>query len=258
MIREQLMASGLGESAEFRWRGGNVSRLEGFSDAAFGFALTLLVVSMEVPKTFDELARTMRGFIPFAFCFFMLVWVWYRHFLFFRRYGLEDTWTIVLNGLLLFVVLFYIYPLKFLYTALNQLWFSSPAALAQRGELPALRVGQVSQLFVIYGFGFTAVFLIIALLYWHAYRLRDVLQLNPVEVIDTQESILSSLGVMSIGLLSVVLARYGGAAGVHLAGPAYFLIGLVEWAVGWGMGARRRRLEAELGLRAAGRPAGSA
>src|SRR6266566_9715223 len=41
--------------ARFRDRGGDISRVEGFSDCAFGFAVTLLVVSLEVPKTFDGL-----------------------------------------------------------------------------------------------------------------------------------------------------------------------------------------------------------
>jgi len=36
----------------FRWRGTHVSRIEGFTDAVFAFAVTLLVVALEVPHTF--------------------------------------------------------------------------------------------------------------------------------------------------------------------------------------------------------------
>ena len=38
-----------------RLRGREVSRIEGLSDAVFGFEITFLVVSLEVPNTFDEL-----------------------------------------------------------------------------------------------------------------------------------------------------------------------------------------------------------
>ena len=34
----------------------------------------------------------------------------------FRRYGLHDGYTRFMNSLLLFVMLFYVYPLKFLFT----------------------------------------------------------------------------------------------------------------------------------------------
>ena len=58
----------------------------------------------------------MKGFVAFAICFAILVQVWYYHYIYSRRYGLQTTYTIVLNAALLFVVLFYVYPLKFLFT----------------------------------------------------------------------------------------------------------------------------------------------
>src|SRR3954464_265017 len=93
-----------------------VSRIEGFSDAVFGFAITLLVVSLEVPKTFHELMNVMRGFPAFAVCFALLFQVWWRHYRFFRAYDLEDGAIVGLTGLLLFVVLFFVYPLKFIWS----------------------------------------------------------------------------------------------------------------------------------------------
>jgi uncharacterized membrane protein len=53
----------------------------------FAFAVTLLIVSLEVPRTFKELSETMQGFVPFAICFAMLIQIWSAQFLWFRRYG---------------------------------------------------------------------------------------------------------------------------------------------------------------------------
>src|SRR5215210_9555834 len=117
MISERLMRKEPAVKNDFRLRGlGEVSRVEALSDGVIAFAITLLVVSLEVPRTFDDLLVTMRGFLAFAITFAMLFHVWLVQYKFFRRYGLTDNFTIWLTALLLFVVLFYVYPLKFVWT----------------------------------------------------------------------------------------------------------------------------------------------
>src|SRR5438445_463999 len=89
---------------QFRHRAHEVSRIEAFSDIVFGFALTLIVVSLEVPKTFKELMEAMKGFPAFALCFAILLWIWHAHYTFYRRYAIHDEFTLVVNSTLLFVV----------------------------------------------------------------------------------------------------------------------------------------------------------
>jgi uncharacterized membrane protein len=179
-----------------------VTRLESFSDAVFGFALTLLVVSLDVPKTFTDLISTMRGFPAFALCFLFLALIWNGHYRYCRRYGLDDGTARFLTCVMLFLVLFYVYPLKFLFN------FSITALLFGGGTQAApITSAQLSSLLVIYGLGFAAVYLAMTLLYLHAYRLRDVLELSELEKFDTRYQIFRLLTLVTTGLVAALLAR---------------------------------------------------
>ncbi|HZR78350.1 MAG TPA: TMEM175 family protein, partial [Chthoniobacterales bacterium] len=186
----------------FRLRGREVTRLESFSDAVFGFALTLLVVSLDVPKSFNDLVATMRGFPAFAICFLLLALIWNSHYKFCRRYGLDDGSARFLTCVLLFVVLFYVYPLKFLFNlSITGLLFGGAPSISMTGP-------QLSILLVIYGLGFAAVYFSLLLLYLHAYRLRDALELNELERFDTRYlitrlSILVAMGLVAAGLACI-------------------------------------------------------
>ncbi len=207
-------------------RGEEVSRVEGFSDAVFAFAVTLLVVSLEVPQTFDELLAAMRGFFAFAVCFALLFSVWHDHYKFFRRYGLRDTYTVSLNAVLLFIVLFYVYPLKFLFTMLvdQLLGFGDRVRLPNGSVVQAIEPAQWPLLMVIYGAGFVAVQLVFVLLYLRAYSLRGALGLDAHETSVTREEIQSSLLNAGVGLASVTIAALGGQDASSWAGMVYLLI----------------------------------
>lgn len=213
----------------FRPRAHEVSRIEAFSDVVFGFALTILVVSLEVPRSVEEFLHELRGFLPFAVCFFLFMQIWHKHYVFFRRYGLQDTTTLILNSLLLFVVLFYVYPLKFLFSLVF-------------GSLGPQRfsIEQSRQVYEVYALGFVAVSFLTAGMYLHAYRQRADLELNTIERLDTLESVYDNFWVGMIGVGSLLIALFAPSRLLGLAGWSYFLIGVPKTIVPTIMARRRR------------------
>ena len=193
------------------------TRIEAFTDAMFAFAATLLVVSLEVPHDFSELLHNLRGFVPFALSFSALYFIWVAHTNVFRRYALGDTYTIIVNGILLFTVLFYVYPLKFMATAIV-------AMLGGQSDI-ILRGDQVGTLFIIYGLGWTMVFLMIALLYRHAYKTRPQLGIDALAAYDAQTHSRHYLAFAVVGLASVVMAYSGIGVRYGVPGFVYALVG---------------------------------
>jgi uncharacterized membrane protein len=230
----------------FHWRGGEISRLEAFSDAVFAFAVTLLVVSLEVPYTFDELMDVIRGFPAFAICFSMLLLVWYNHAKFFRRYGMQDPLIQALNGALLFVVLFYVYPLKFLFTTLLG-WTTHGGSLSHAHRIQeTLMQHDVPKLMAIYGLGYAAVFGLFAVMHWIAYRRRTQLELNELEVHRTRKSLIDHVAMTLFGLTSTALALALPQNLSGLAGWVYMFIGVYYTIAGKVFGKQERILQARM------------
>jgi len=208
----------------FSFRGHEVQRIETFSDAVFAFAVTLLIVSLEVPRTFEELLISMRGFMAFGICFGLLMFIWYEQHIFFRRYALDDPFTLILNCVLMFIVLFYVYPLKFLFTLI----FSDSIYGPGKGPI-SITEAQLPKLMIIYGLGFIVIYAIFLWLYVHALGQKLALHMNRLEVFDTRSKIYSQAIMIGFGLLSITLALILPTSMTGLSGILYTLIGPVLW-----------------------------
>ena len=211
--REKL--PGRRSEEHFHWRGKEVSRLEGLADTVFDFAVTLLIVAVEVPHTFDGLMDVVRGFPAFTACFLLLMIFWNAHYRFFRRYGLEDSFTRFVNIAIMLLVLFSVYPLKFLF-----------GAILVFGNTHASHIESMEQLrfvYTVYGLGLIGIWTLYGLLYAHALRLRHVLNLSPAEVVQTREPLINFAINIAVCTLSIILAHVTSSSG--LPGFVYMVLG---------------------------------
>jgi uncharacterized membrane protein len=194
------------------------SRLEGFSDAVFGFAVTLLVVSLEVPSTFDDLMAAFRGLPVFAITFAILLLVWQEHHRFFRKFAASDGATIWLNGALLFTVMVYIYPLKFLFALL-----AGPKGFLAGEHQRMIRIDQLVDAMVLYGVGFLAMFAMLGALYVNAWRRCRTARL-PAREAEALAGLGHCLIYVVVATISIVVALVGGRQATIASGLCYMLI----------------------------------
>jgi hypothetical protein len=97
--------------------------------------------------------------------------------------------------------LFYVYPLKFLFTlGIDDMIFSGSGG-------SRITHRELSTLYSIYGFGFAGIYFAFTLLYMHAWRLRDSLDLSEVEKLETRHVTRRVFAVSIFGLIAAVLAR---------------------------------------------------
>ena len=222
----------------FRLRGASMTRLETFADAAFAFAVTLLVISVDdVPSSYAEFQSALKSVPVFFACLGQMIMFWIGHHKWSRLYGLDDLVSLWLTVFLIAGILVLVYPLR----VIMSLGFS----LISGGWLPAafeVTVEQVSAIFVFYGLAFASLSGIILGLFAYAWRLRDVLELNELERFVTVQSMTWWALVSCIGLLSSLIALLNPTDEYGIAGWFYWSLFLAYFWLSW----RRRRVKPAL------------
>ncbi len=220
----------------FRLRGLEMTRLETFIDAAFAFAVTMMVIAADrVPDDINALLAAFKHVPAFVASIVVLGIFWRGHWLWSRRYGLEDGVSIFISWALLVTILIYIYPLKALF---DSMFFGLSGgrmghALGVRTEIQARAV------FSIYAIGFTAIALEIQLLYRRAWRLREPLRLNELERFLTRTDVRGWTIPAIVGTLALGLALTLPVNHISWSGWIYFSMAIVVPVHKWFLDRRR-------------------
>jgi len=230
-IRELEIASALPRDLDslprlrgFRLRGLEMTRLETFVDATFAFAITMLVIAgQQVPDQIDVLLNAFKNVPAFAASVASLAIFWRGHWLWSRRYGLEDGVSIFISWALIFTMLIYVYPLKIIFSGM----FYAVSSHRFGQAITVQTLGEARALFAVYALGFIALALEIVLLNLRAWRLRRALQLNALERTLTQMEVMGWCIPVGVGTLSLVFALTLPPDKLGWAGWCYFLMSLL-------------------------------
>lgn len=224
--REQEIASAMPAKLEelprlngFRLRGLEMTRLETFIDAAFAFSITMLVIAAErVPDNITELLGAFRNVPAFFASIVVLGIFWRGHWLWSRRYGLEDGISTFISWAMIATILIYIYPLKVIFGSMWYLLsghrFGHPIGIESAAQARAL--------FAAFALGFIAIALEILLLNLRAWSLRKALQLNAREQAIARTELTGWSIPVGVGAASLVLALVLPPSKIAWSGWIYF------------------------------------
>src|SRR5262249_31750383 len=227
----QEIASGLPSDLDslprlrgFRLRGTEMTRLETFIDAAFAFAITMLVIAaQQIPDDIETLLAAFKNVPAFVASIVVIGIFWRGHWLWSRRFGLEDGLSILVSWSRIITILIYIYPLKALFSSM---WFSLSGGRVGHVLGPHSEM-ELRALFAVFALGFTAIALEMVLLNLRAWQLREPLRLNAQERAMTFHEVAGWSVPVGVGLVSLMLALCLPRTLVQWSGWIYFSMAIL-------------------------------
>lgn len=208
-----------------------MTRVETFVDAAFAFAVTMLVLNTEkVPESLPELVEALKGLPSFLASFATIALFWLSHRDYTRRFPTEDGRSVFLSMVLIAIMLVFIYPLKFAFTQGFGYFFP---VLRTEGFVNGIRtIADLASMFMIYGAGFVLFHVVMVLLLRGG--IARTHELGAAARAEARGQIESHWAGIGTGCLSIVLAGVAWRAGsmwvAMLPGFSYCLLGvLMPW-----------------------------
>lgn len=208
MLRDAI-GKQLDHDPNFRWRGEAVTRIENLSDIAFAVALGMLISGVDAPRNLGDLRAFLGNIAPMAAGFAVLLGLWHAHYTFFRRYGVADKTIITLNAMLIFVILFMAYPLRFAFDSFFS-WITTvfTGDYSRSLELGILSFDSAGEIFAYFAGFYAIAFMILALMLGHIVKKRDLLALSAYELSQTRQLAFARWGQCLISAVAGLLSWF--------------------------------------------------
>ncbi|MCC5932455.1 MAG: DUF1211 domain-containing protein [Cyclobacteriaceae bacterium] len=201
------------------YRGADPSRLDALTDAVFGIAITLLVFSIANPNSFSDLLDFAKTLPAFLLSVAFLILIWNEHASFSEIYTINDSLLVILNVFFVSLIIFMVYPLRFLSLFLTNLIFRTDIDIS-------IQLHQIPWLMMYYGLAVFALYFCVFLFYWRVQKIKIKLDLNPFEIFHTRWQKKRLTILFSVPLLSVMFAIIF--RGLHPMWSA-FISGMIYW-----------------------------
>ena len=196
-MRKQLLNTRKSDP-RIHYRGNNPSRLDALTDTVFGIAITLLIFNLNNPNSFADLVLFTKTLPAFLISIGFLMVIWNEHVNFSRMYGPADSWYAFLHTLFLALIIFYVYPLRFLTLYLTNFLFTDSFQLNLSGK-------DVPELVTYYSFILFGLNFVLFLFYLRAWRIRTKINLNPFEVFHTKAQLLRMVIMCGVPVISILI-----------------------------------------------------
>jgi uncharacterized membrane protein len=218
-----------GSSGVRSFRSPESQRLDAFVDAAFAFAVSLLIIGGTEPlQSFDDLATALARIPAFVFGFALIALFWLAHRTWSNLTPVRTGWTTFLSLAVVFAVLVFVFPLRLL--------TETATHYVSGGVLPGGRLmsslADLRWTYVIYGVAFAVLSGLNAALFAHAAR---ALRGGDAVAYRNARQWTGTWGVATAtGLLSALIAATPVlAAAPWLPGVTYNLIPIGVGVIGW-------------------------
>ena len=185
--------------------------MDNLTDAVFGIAITLLIFNLENPNSFKDLLEFTKTLPATLISISFVMLIWTEHARFFLIYQIEDTLLSILNTLFIALVIFYVYPLRFLTSFLTNLFFQTEISLE-------IKQSQIPELMIYYGLIAFGLYFMLYLFHRRAWAIRNRYNFNEYELLDLRAQGIRMVLMFSVPLVSIALVMIFKSVHVGLAG----------------------------------------